>query len=141
VLGTRLEVFEPEAETIRRIYDMYAGGLSVHKIVNVLNAENVPAAQKPQAGNRSGSWNRTLVSRVLQNERYIGTVVWNRTKRHRNCSTGRIELWRTPDCDHLRVATPHLRIVNDEMWNRVQDRRKSVGERTKVDRLGDLEPD
>jgi site-specific DNA recombinase len=140
VLGTGLEVFDSEAETIRRIYKMYAGGLSVRKIVNVLNAEKVPATQKPQAGNGSGSWNRNLVSRVLQNERYIGTVVWNRTKRHRNPRTWRIERWRKSNCEHLRVPTPHLRIVTDELWNRVQDRLKRVNGRVKGYRLGGLKP-
>jgi DNA invertase Pin-like site-specific DNA recombinase len=78
--GSQLEIVESEAEAVRHIYEMYAGGMSVHEILKILNIEMVPAARRPQAGSARGSWNRNLVSHVLQNERYIGTMVWNRTK-------------------------------------------------------------
>ena len=136
--GTRLEIIESEAQTIRRVYDMFSGGLSVHKIVRILNGEKVPAARKPRIGDVSTSWNSNLINRILRNERYIGTIVWNRTKQFKDRSTGRIEIRAKPSNEVLRVPTPHLRIVTDEMWSRVQGRLRIVNEQLKAHRLGGL---
>jgi len=126
-VDTRLEIIESEAETIRRVYEMFADGVSVPAIAKTLNAETVATARKLANGNLTSAWNCTLIHRILRNERYIGTVVWNRTKRHRNPSTGRVELRPKPLEEVRRVATPHLRIVSDGLWNRVKARLACAG--------------
>jgi len=136
--GTKLEVIGAEADTIRRICEMFANGTSVHQIVTRFNAEKVPAARKPRIGTRDTSWNHNLVNRILRNERYIGIVVWNRQKQYKDRRTGQIEIRPKPQNEILRVPTPHLRIVSDELWSRVQDRLKVVNEQVKAHRLGGL---
>jgi hypothetical protein len=62
-------VIEPqEAEIIRRIYQQYAEGLSYKKIAELLTQSGVRyMPDKPQ-------WNKNMVSRILQNQSYLGTV-------------------------------------------------------------------
>jgi site-specific DNA recombinase len=119
VLGTRLEIVDTEAETVRRIYEMFASGVAVPEMVKTLNAEQVAVAK---IGKLNSPWTQTRIRHILRQERHVGTVAWNRTKRVRNPRTGRVELHANPPADVLRVSAPQLRIVTDELWNRVQAR-------------------
>jgi len=119
VLGTRLEIVDTEAETVRRIYEMFASGVTVTEMAKTLNAEHVTVAK---IGKLNPPWNRTRIRRILRQERYVGTLVWNQMKRVTNPSTGRVQLHANPPADVLRVSAPQLRIVTDELWSRVQTR-------------------
>lgn len=55
-----------EAEIIRRIYRAYAEGLSYKTIAEQLTAESVCYLPKKSV------WNKNMVARILQNERYDG---------------------------------------------------------------------
>lgn len=56
-----------EAEIIRRIYKEYAEGLSYKKIAEQLTAESICYLPKKPV------WNKNMVARILQNERYDGS--------------------------------------------------------------------
>ena len=72
----RLEVFEPEAAIVRRIFDDYVhGGHSLREIIRRLAADQVP----PPAG-RDRLWRTSTLSKLLRNEAYIGRVYFNRTE-------------------------------------------------------------
>jgi site-specific DNA recombinase len=74
--AARLEVFEPEAAMVRRIFDDYVnGGHSLREIVRRLSADGVPAPKD----NRP-LWGTSTLSRLLHNEAYIGRVYFNRTE-------------------------------------------------------------
>ena len=62
--AARLEVFEPEAAVVRRIFDDYVnGGHSLREIVRRLSADGVPAPKD----NRP-LWGTSTLSRLLHNE-------------------------------------------------------------------------
>jgi site-specific DNA recombinase len=72
----RLEVFEPEAAVVRRIFaDAAVGGHSLREIIRRLAADNV----SPPAG-RARLWSTSTLSKLLRNEAYIGRVYFNRTE-------------------------------------------------------------
>ncbi len=54
-----------EAEIVRLIFRRYAAGASYGKLVDELNATGCPYAP-------GRPWNKNMVARVLQDERYIG---------------------------------------------------------------------
>lgn len=61
-------VEQQEAETIHRIYNQYAKGLSYKKIAEQLTESGIRyMPDKPQ-------WNKNMVARILQNQNYLGTV-------------------------------------------------------------------
>jgi site-specific DNA recombinase len=71
----RLEVFEPEAEVVRRIFDDYVnGGHSIRQIVRQLNTDGIltPTGKS--------EWWHSTVCRVLRNEAFIGRVYYNQTE-------------------------------------------------------------
>ena len=70
-----LDIYEPEAVVVRRIFDDYvAGGHSTREITRRLNTDRVPTPSgKPV-------WGTSTIGRLLRNEAYIGRVYWNKTE-------------------------------------------------------------
>jgi len=61
------------AGTIRHIFELFiAHNYSENQIVATLNDQNIPAPV-------GGKWTRESVRRILQNEQYAGSVVYNKT--------------------------------------------------------------
>jgi recombinase len=102
-VGVTLETVEFEARTIRRIYDMYAYGLSSYCIAKSLNEDGVPAVRKPRSGKASFNWSSNLIERILRNEKYIGMNVWIKRMRHLDPDTGKIDTCEKPSSEHLRI--------------------------------------
>jgi site-specific DNA recombinase len=122
--GVRLEICEPEAIVVRRIFNLYADGLSLKAIAKKLNADGVQSP-KPQSGRVSRSWCPSSIRVILRNERYVGKVIWSRKHKVRDPRTGR-RVFRTRDGEiPIRGADqPELRIVSEELWNAVEERRE-----------------
>src|SRR5215207_7690546 len=69
-----LEIYEPEAAVVRRIFADRAASTTVREICRSLNADRVPSA----AG--KATWAHSTLSRLLRNEAYVGRVYFNRTE-------------------------------------------------------------
>jgi site-specific DNA recombinase len=124
--GTRLEIHEPEAQVVRRIFGMYANGRSLKAIAKELNADRI-ASPQPQKGRLSQSWCPSSIRTILHNCRYTGKVVWNRKQKVRDPRTGR-RVFRVREGEQPIHAAdaPHLRIVADELWSAVKARQELV---------------
>jgi site-specific DNA recombinase len=96
-----LEIYEPEAEVVRRIFDDYvAGGHSMRQITRRLNEDGVATPSgKPV-------WGTSTIGRLLRNESYAGRFYWNKTesvpdprpgRRNRQIPRDRSE-WITIEC-------------------------------------------
>jgi len=59
---------------------------------------------------------------MLNNELYIGRVTWNRRQWLKDPETGRRRYVERPQSEWQTREAPELRIVSDELWQRVQDR-------------------
>ena len=69
-----LEIYEPEAVVVRRIFTDRAAGTTVREICRRLNADRVPSPTgKP-------TWGTPPCCRLLRNEAYVGRVYYNRTE-------------------------------------------------------------
>ncbi|MGH8328556.1 MAG: recombinase family protein, partial [Steroidobacteraceae bacterium] len=70
---SRIEIFEPEAEIVREIFHAYVEkGLSIRQIAHDLLDREIPSPTgKPM-------WGTSTITRLLNNEAYIGTVYYNR---------------------------------------------------------------
>ncbi len=67
------EIHPDQAVIVRRIFDEFVAGSSVHGISVRLNADLIPAFG-------GGEWHALTVRRMLANETYTGRTVWRRTK-------------------------------------------------------------
>jgi DNA invertase Pin-like site-specific DNA recombinase len=122
------EIDQDKAEIIRWIFQQYAQGVSPRDIAIQLNARGVP-------GPRGRKWRDTAirghVSRgtgILNNETYIGRVVWNRRNYRKNPETERrVARSNKPDT-WVTNEVPEMRIVSDELWAKVKKRQAEVEE-------------
>ena len=83
------EIDTAKAAIVRRIYQLYADGMSPRDIAQLLNNEGL-------SGPRGRKWRDTAIrghvrrgSGILNNESYIGRIVWNRRQYRKNPETER----------------------------------------------------
>jgi site-specific DNA recombinase len=121
-----LEIVEEQAEVIRRIFKEYVEGRTVRDIAGRLNKDKIapPSGLRWNASTIQGSAQRG--NGVLQNEIYIGQIVWNKVSMVKDPNTGKRLSRPNPVSKHKRAAAPHLRIVSDEVWTAVRARRRTI---------------
>ncbi|MER8848587.1 recombinase family protein [Mesorhizobium australicum] len=102
-----LEIVEAEAEIIRRVFAEYLAGNSPRRIAHGLNRSGIV----PPRGN---SWNASTIGGnpqrgygILNNELYVGRVVWNKVRMVKNPDTGkRVSRINAPEERQAAVAPP-----------------------------------
>lgn len=119
VNGVR-RINETEAAVVRRIFREYADGRLLPEIIEGLNGDRIPAPG-------GGVWKRTALAGspkkaegVLRNESYLGDLVYNRSRIVRNPITGKSRYVTNPPEEWTRTHVPELRIIDDELWRKVQ---------------------
>lgn len=88
-----IEVNEEQAAVVRKVFEMYAGGSEFAGIINELNSSGYKTS-------RGNPFNKSSISRILSNERYIGKYTIKGIDEVSECP----------------------KIVSDELFNKVQER-------------------
>ena len=125
VTGERT-INEAEALIVRRIYTEHAGGKSPQTIAIELNKEGIPGPNGKAWGPSTiyGNWRRG--TGILNNELYIGRIVWNRLRYIKDPDTGKRVSRLNPKEEWVVKEVPELRIVDQELWDRVKARQTRV---------------
>jgi site-specific DNA recombinase len=125
VTGAR-EIVAAEAEVIRRRFRDYAAGASPKALAKRLNAERCP-------GPGGSPWNPSTIhgnpargTGILNNELYVGRLVWNRLRYVKDPDTGKRVSRPNPPSEWVTTAVPELRIVDGELWSRVKARQVEI---------------
>jgi DNA invertase Pin-like site-specific DNA recombinase len=120
------EIVPAEAEVIRRIFRDYAAGASPKALAKRLNAERCP-------GPGGALWNPSTIhgnpargTGVLNNELYVGRLVWNRLRYVKDPDTGKRVSRPNSPSEWITTAVPQLRIVDDELWDQVKSRQADM---------------
>ncbi len=109
----------------------YADGRGMEKIAAQLNAHVFPSPRQakghraPQNSIAAG-WDLSTVRVILGNELYRGRLVWNRSRWIQVPGSHRRRRILRPDSEWVVVDRPDLRIVDEELWQRVQARRARI---------------
>ena len=121
-------VNETEAEVVRRVFREFADGASPRAIARRLNGENV-------SGPSGKLWMDTTIrghakrgTGLINNELYIGRLVWNRLRYVKNPETGKRVSRINPPEEWIVREVPGLRIVDDALWKAVKDRQGEITE-------------
>ena len=120
------EINEAEAEVVRLIFREYAAGRSPRAIAQALNEAGV-------LGPRGGDWGQSTINGnasrgtgILNNELYIGRLVWNRQRYIKEPSTGKRVSKLNPKDKWVVTEVPDLRILGQELWDQVKQRQASI---------------
>ncbi len=119
-------VNEAEAEIIRRIFREYAGGSSSRRIALDLNAAGIAGPQGRAWGASTIHGNVQRRNGVLNNELYVGRLIWNRQRFLKDPDTGKRIARPNPEAEWVMQDVPELRIVNDALWRVVRERQASL---------------
>ncbi len=119
--GYKMEIDAREAAVVLRIFKAYADGVSLTRVVQMLNEEAVPGRIRSKKG-----WSPATVSRILDREKYVGRWVWNRTENRRDPRTGRRRKVTKAESEWIVSEDESLRIVPQQMWDKVRARREEV---------------
>jgi hypothetical protein len=126
------QVIEAEAAIMREIFERTANGDPMRVITNDLNARGVPspgAKWNRTERRHDGCWLISVLNAMLQNERYMGRVVWNRSAWVKDPDTGKRVRRDRPQSEWTVTECPAL--VNPDIWDKVQRRmqERATGER------------
>ncbi|MDT8855235.1 recombinase family protein [Paracoccaceae bacterium Fryx2] len=116
-------VIEPaEAAIVRRIFRNYAKGVSPKKIAEQLNLEGITGPQGGPWGTSTIHGNRERGTGILNNELYVGRQIWNRLRYVKDPGTGKRISRLNPESDWVITDVPDLRIIGDDLWDKVRTR-------------------
>jgi hypothetical protein len=125
VRGER-RINEAEAKVVRRIFREFAAGKSPRAIALSLNREGMPGPFGHTWGDTTIRGHACRGNGILNNELYVGRLVWNRQRFIKDPSTGRRVSRRNPEAEWIRTAVPDLRIVDNALWRAVKTRQAEL---------------
>lgn len=73
---------------------------------------------------------RARGSGMVNNDLYVGELVWNRQRFVRHPETGRRVSRINPESEWVRRSVPALRIVSDHLWEAVRSRQSTIEQRS-----------
>ena len=125
----QVEIVPEAAETIHLIFSSYLSGMGLKAIARMLNEEKrkTPARmqlellgkrmpEKLEAIKKKYLWDGTMVSRILQEEAYTGTLICHKSERNKINKTFRF----TEVDEQFRHENFLPVIINKELWEQVQ---------------------
>jgi DNA invertase Pin-like site-specific DNA recombinase len=114
------EIDPDQAEIVKRIFTEYANLEPPREIAARLNAEGIPSPS-------GGKWNHQVfiagggnAKGMIGNRIYIGELFWNNHRSVINPETEKRNKQKGKAEDLLSVSVPHLRIIDQELWDRAQ---------------------
>jgi hypothetical protein len=115
-----------EAKVVRRIFCEYADGKSSRAIAWALNRDGIPGPFGNSWGPSTIHGNPKRGNGILNNELYIGRLVWNRQRFIKDPETGKRVSRLNPESEWVIQDVPELRIVEDALWRRVKERQQAL---------------
>lgn len=142
----QMEIDPDQARIVRRIFEDFANGHSPRSIAAALNREAVPSpgASWGREHRRKTGWvasaihnNPTRGLGILNNELYVGRVIWNRSRWIRSAAdSSKRRQVQNPKSEWVVRQDERLRIVSEELWQRVKERQsdqaRRIGDRVRA---------
>ena len=121
------EIIEEQANVIRRIFEDYAyKNKSPKAIAAQLNKEGILTASGKAWGQSTINGNRKRGTGLLNNELYIGKLIWNRQRFIKDPNTGKRVTRLNEESEWISKDVPHLRIISQDLWDAAKDRQKAL---------------
>lgn len=112
-IGKKMVINKTQADTVRRIFDLYLEGKGLRSIQFILEQEG----HKTAMGNTK--WNGQVISRILQNEFYYGMIEYR--KEYVPDYLVQKKIKNNGDVEKIRVMGSHEPIITEEEFNKVQE--------------------
>ncbi len=118
IINKKMVIIPEEAKLVKRIFQLYIGGLGFQKISKLLNDEGVPAMHAKR-------WNKQSLQQIIANINYTGDLLLQKTY-HENYLTKKTKI-NKGELDQFFVENDHEAIITrDEYYAALEIRRKRV---------------
>ncbi|HWM82040.1 MAG TPA: recombinase family protein [Pseudolabrys sp.] len=117
---------QAEADVVRRIFADYLAGQSSRTIAITLNREGVSGPQGSEWGPSTIHGNPKRGVGILNNELYVGKLVWNRLRYIKDPDTGKRVSRLNPESEWVIQDVPELRIVEQDVWEATKERQRRL---------------
>lgn len=111
-----LVIDEEEAPYVQMIFEMYADGIGAHRIANKLHE----LGAKPR---KIEYFSKDAVYKILDNEVYIGNLVWNRHITEKVFEKGQVKKKRVRQEKPMVKEGTHAAIISKELFGKVKEMR------------------
>ena len=115
-----------EAEIVRRIFRDYVAGHSPRAIAVALNKEGISGPSGRDWGASTIYGNRQRGIGILNNELYIGRLIWNRQRFIKDPDTGKRVARPNPESEWVIHEVPELRIIDQDLWEAVKAKQGEI---------------
>ncbi|MGN0149924.1 MAG: recombinase family protein [Clostridia bacterium] len=124
----------PAAEIVKSIFEMYKQGMGYMRIAKALNEKQIPPPgvykemqglnyRNPNAESVSSrQWRDSSIYYILRQEVYTGAIVQGKSKNISYKNKKRVKL---PKSEWIVVPNMHEPIIDEDLWNTVQNMLKS----------------
>lgn len=129
--GHRIVVDEEQAKHVRWIYEQVAAGVTLRSIVYTLNAQGVLSPRGNGWAASALVGNAKMGDGLLNNEIYIGRLVWNRRQWLKDPDTGKRLPVARPREEWLVRESPELRIIDQALWDQTRPNELKRGNPTR----------
>lgn len=113
---------EPDPETapvVKLIFELYRDGNGRVRIADKLDAMGIPSP-------KGGKWSSESIPGILDNEHYLGKVVWNKRAHVRKVVDGEVVLSRPNAEEYMVYEGKHPAIIEQELWDAVHAKRGTI---------------
>ena len=125
----RRSINEAEAEIVRWIFEQYTLGVSPAAMAKDLNRRKVRSPSNGEWWPSTIYGNRQRGNGILNNELYIGRLIWNRQTFRKNPDTGKRVSRMNPREEWVIKEVPDLRIVPQELWDAAKEKQGDYNKR------------
>ena len=115
-----------EVAVVHRIFGDYVAGKSPKRIATELNKEGIRAPGGGEWAFGTINGNAKRGNGILNNEMYIGRMVWNRQRFIKDPDTGKRLARPNPESEWIVQEVPDLRILDEHLWNAAKARQAAI---------------
>jgi site-specific DNA recombinase len=114
------EIFEDEAQYIRKMYELSLQGVGSYTIANILNSEGAPTKFNRFKGRikRKNEFTKNITEFEKSNVKWRGNVIHDML---RNPIYKGIRIWNKNDIERRIEVKINVQIISDDLWDKVNE--------------------
>ena len=116
----KMIIDEPAANTVRLIFNLASQGNNLYQIAGHLYKEKYPTPSMYKGHKKSSGyiWESTTISKVLNDEQYIGTYIAGRVK---SLSVGSKNPVNQPESEWIKIPNHHPAVIEPSLFYEVRE--------------------
>ncbi|MDI6050957.1 recombinase family protein [Flavobacterium sp. XS2P24] len=114
------QIFEEEAQYVRKMYDLSLQGIGTYTIANILNEEEAPTKFNRFKGRikRKNEFTKKITEFEKSNVKWRGNVIHDML---RNPINKGIRIWNKNDVERRVEVKLNVQIISDDLWDKVNE--------------------